>query len=454
MRRVNRASLATVFAGVVWVVLILIGVVFFAGFWRAGSSYTVSAYVTNARGIATDSNVFEAGLPVGLVTGVRRNGPDAILTLRIDHGIKPLPVDSKVQLGLRSLAGESDVWLYPGHSQELVRNGGSLGLAQDAGYTEVDQILSELTPPTEGNAREFFQGLGNGLNGEGQHLNETLGGFASLVNESPPLTSTLAAQHSQVADIVQNFGDIMSAIGQRTQALQEFARGANVTFSDIAARNAAFERMLGQLPYVVGGNWSAVRALIAAAPHVTPVVNELADATVKLEPAIQLLTPAAGSGIKVVNALGGASPALKNVLVGLEKLRPSATKALPAVHATTCQVDPMARFLQPYGPDIASFFQHFGSVDETYGAAHELLATVQVDPSALIRGVESQPGVGQVLQTLLNFGIFQAAGSRTGYHALPGPGQMHNTTLGVGDHGPIEWGAMHPFPHVTADCTQ
>src|ERR1700758_5211034 len=129
MRRVKPVNVATVIGGLLWVGVVLIGVIFFAGFWRAGSSYTVSAYVSNARGIAKDSNVFEAGLPVGLVTCVRRNGPDAILTLRIDKGVKPLPVDSKVQLGLRSLAGEADVFLMPGRSSATVRNNGSLGLS-------------------------------------------------------------------------------------------------------------------------------------------------------------------------------------------------------------------------------------------------------------------------------------------------------------------------------------
>jgi phospholipid/cholesterol/gamma-HCH transport system substrate-binding protein len=454
MRRVKRANLLTVLGGVLFVALILVGVVFLAGFWRVGSSYSVSAYVTNARGIAVDSTVFEAGLPVGLVTGVQRNGPDAILSLRIDHGVKPLPVDSHVQLGLRSLAGEADVLLYPGTSRDLVRNGGSLGLSQDQGYTEVDQILSQFAPPTERYTRQFFQGVGSGLAGEGHNLNATLGGFASLVNDSPPLTSTLAAQHNQVADIVQNFGNIMAAIGQRTQALQQFAQGAVTTFNDVAARDTAFEGLLKQLPFVVGGNWSAVRGLLASASEIRPVLNLLTDATAKLQPAIGLLTPGASNGIQVVNALGGASPALKNLLVSLEKLKPSATAALPAVHATSCQLNPMLRFIKPYGPDISEFFQHFGAVVSAYGDAHMLTAVADINPSALVRGVETQPPIGTALQTLLNAGLFHLLGARTGFHALPGPGLMHDTTDGLGDAGPIQWGSNHKFPHVTADCAR
>jgi len=454
MKRFKSQNVATVIGGVAFVAFILVGIVFFAGFWKVGSSYSVTAMVSNARGIADDSSVFEAGLPVGLVTNVQRNGPDAILTLRIDKGVKPLPVDSHIQLGLRSLAGEADVLLAPGKAARSIRNGGSLGLSQDEGYTEVDQILTELSGSTESNARELFQGLGNGLRGEGQNLNQTLGGFASVVNNSPPLTSTISAQHNQVADIVQNFGNIMGAIGDRTQALQQFAHGSVVTFTTLAQRDTALQNVVHQLPFVVGGNWAAVKALIAAAPHVTPVLNTLSDAVTKLKPTVKLLTPAAASGIKVVNSLGGASPALKNVLASLDQLQPSATKALPAVHSLLCQANPMIRFIQPYGPDLAMFFEHFGGVVSAYGDAHMLVAQANIDPGGLIRGVETQGALGTAAQTLLNFGIFKLAGSKTGYHALPGPGHMYDTTTGQGDHGPIQYGLTHTFPHVTADCSK
>jgi phospholipid/cholesterol/gamma-HCH transport system substrate-binding protein len=444
--------MATVAIGLAFVGFILIGVIFFAGFWKVGSRYTVSAYVSNARGIAKNSNVFEAGLPVGLVTGVKRNGPDAILTLRIDHGVKPLPVDSKLQLGLRSLAGESDVLLTPGRSTQLVRDGGSLGLSQDQSYTEVDQILTELSGPTQRSARQFFQGLGTGVDGEGKPLNQTLGGFAALVNDSPPLTSTLAAQHEQVADLVQNFGNVMGAIGQRTQALQQFASGARVTFSAISARDNAFRGLLREAPATVASNATIGSAFIKYSPQIVPVLDNLSTTVLALKPAIELLTPGAQNGIQVVNALGAASPALKNLLVNLEKLKPSASAALPGVHSIMCQLNPMLRFLKPYGPDLSAFLENFGGLVNAYGNAHMLVAQANIDPSALVRGVQTQPGIGPALTTLLNFGVFKLAGAGTGYSALPGPGHMYDTTSGLGGHGPIDWGANHPFQHVTADC--
>lgn len=475
--------MVVVAGSVVFAVAVLVGTLLFSGIWRVGSSYTITAYVYNARGIANDSTVFEAGLPVGLVTGVDRDGPDAILTLRIDQGPRPLPVDSQVQLGLRSLAGEADVLLTLGHSRTTVRNGGSLGLSQDQDYTEVDQILSELTGPNEPKVRQFFQGAGAGVNGEGTNLNNTLGGFASVVNNSPPLTSTIGVQHEQVADIVQNFANIMNSIGQRSEAIKELAQGATTTFDALAARDLTVNGLAMHLPSELGsiapvtytlGHGPALTALLvrrslktllvgatrilfnlgSTSPVLSTLVDNVSTAITRLRPSIKLLTPASASGIRLLDALGGASPSLKNLLVNVTQLKPSATKAFPALHALTCQADPMIRFLSPYGNDIAAFFENFGGMTDAYGnPGSNLVTSAHVDPSEIVRGVESQPA-SSALSALLNFGIFAKTGSKTGYSALLPPGDANDLVPGAGDNGPTQYGRTHAYPHVTADCAK
>jgi phospholipid/cholesterol/gamma-HCH transport system substrate-binding protein len=456
MKRTKSSHVLTVLAFSAFTVVVLVGIMLFAGFWTFSNTYTLSAYVPNARGIATDSTVFEAGLPVGLVTGLQRHGPDAILTLRLTGGPTPLPTDTKIQLGLRSIAGEADVLLYPGHARTYVRNGGSLPIQQDDGYTEVDQILNALAGSTERHTREFFQAAGYGLRGEGTNLNDTLGNAAELINNSPPLTSTLASQHQQVADIVQNFGNIMGAIGDRTQALQEFATGAIQTFDAVSARNAALKKLLRNLPYGANGVGTLGGAINANEPAVLPVVLKLNRTIRALSPAVHLLSSASSKGIEVVNALGAAAPQLRNVLADVQRLEPSATAALPAVHAVTCQLNPFLRFIAPYGPDLAQFFENFGANMDTYftGAhhSHEIYLTAMVDPTHFIRGIAPQP-VSNALQTLFNAGIFAKLGSGLGYDPAHGPGGLNDKTTGLGDYGPVDFGANHTYPHVVQDCS-
>jgi hypothetical protein len=116
----------------------------------------------------------------------------------------------------------------------------------------------------------------------------------------------------------------------------------------------------------------------------------------------------------------------------------------------------MARFLVPYGQDIATFFEGFGSADANYqqNGSHQLMASILVDPSALVRGVETQPALNNALTTLFNFGIFKKAGGTQGFHAIVPPGHIGDPTVGAGAEGPIQFGATHTYPHVTADCAK
>jgi phospholipid/cholesterol/gamma-HCH transport system substrate-binding protein len=455
MKHVRYSSLATVLACLAFTVALLVGVMFFGHIWTTGSSYHVSVYVNNARGVANDATVFEAGLPVGQVTGIDRNGPDAILTLRLSGGIRPLPVDSTVELGLRSLAGEADVLLTPGKSSQLVRNNGSLGLSQDQSYTEVDQILNQFQGATQGDTQKFFQAAGYAINGEGTNFNHVVGNFATLVNDSPPLTSTLAHQDNQVADIVQNLGNIMNAIGQRTTALQEFAQGATTTFQAVANRDTELDSFLHGLPVFLRTAYYVTQSLGNNLPTVNGVVLRLAGVVGKINPALEELGPGSTNGITLVKALGSASPSLKNILVNLTKIKPSATQALPAVHAVTCQADPVAAYLKPYGPDISAFFENFGAATDAYGLdSHQLLLVPYVNPDEFVRGTQSQES-GAALQTLINVGLFQKTGTGTGYDPDPAPNTInHEAPQGYGLFGSSEWAAAHPnsYTHVTQDC--
>jgi len=457
MRRTRTVNVLTVIAGVVFTAAFLFGLIAFAGFFKVGSSYNVSARVYNARGIAKYSTVFEAGLPVGIVTSVARSGPDAIVSMRIDRGVKPLPVDSKVQLGLRSLIGEADVLLTPGTSRQTVANGQSIGIQQDQSYTEVDQILNTLAPPNEPGVRKFFQGAGDSVRGQGQNLNNTLGGFAALVNNSQPLTSILAHQDQQVADVIQYFGDVMAAIGQRTTALQDFAKGALTTFNAVADRDTQLKAFLNDFPYAVHSVAAVGTALAQNEPYLTYTVGHLSRVVHDLSPTVPLIAPGAMNATKIIDALGAAAPQLKSLLSNLQQAAPSATRALPAVHALTCQADPMIRFLKPYAPDISAFLQDFGAADNFYnsaGGGHELPGVLQIDPNKIVRGVTTQSTDSGITQ-LLNLGVFSLTKAQpTYYHSLRPPGRRNDTSYAAGDHTPAQFGADHKYPHVTADCSK
>jgi phospholipid/cholesterol/gamma-HCH transport system substrate-binding protein len=439
-----------VIVGAVFAVLMLVGLMFFAGFWRLGSSYDVKVVVPNARGLAPDAHVMIAGLEVGKVTSIDRQGPDARLALRIDQGPTPLPADSHVEVRLRTLAGESYVEVYPGHSKVTIPSGGSLGISQANNYVDVDQILQTISGRTQGHARQLVQGLGTAVGNQGENLNHVLGNASTLISNSVPLTSTLAAQHQQVADLVQNLGDMMGTIGQQTAAVETFASGARRTFSAIAARDNSLRQTLVKLPYLIGSLKSVSNELGAVTPHLAPLATNLASAIDQLSPAVHLLTPASRSGVQLLHSLGGAAYPLRDVLENLDKLQKPTSAALPQLHATLCQLNPILKYAAPYGPDLAAFFENFGSASNPYsGTYHITRALANIGP-ADAPGLLTEPEA-QAAQALFTIGFGNKLAS--GYDPIPPAGDMNNDTIGRGAYGPVPAGKLIKYPRVEAgDC--
>jgi phospholipid/cholesterol/gamma-HCH transport system substrate-binding protein len=451
VKRTRPNHLLTVGAGVLFVAAVLVGLMFFGGFWYLGKSYDVTVFVPNARGLADDASVMIAGLEVGKVTSIERNGPDAIVGLRIDDvAPTPLPEDSTVAVRLRSLVGESYVQVYPGHSKITVRSGGSLDLGQSDDYTDVDQILQTLSGTTETHARQTVQALGDAVGVEGDHLNHVLGNAAALISRSVPLTSTLAAQHTQVADLVQNLGNMMNAIGQRTTAVQDFASGAVQTFDALSSRDVQLRDTLVKLPYAIGSLKDVANTIAVITPHVAPLAINLASAIDEVSPAIHLLAPASNSGVQLLQALGAAADPLRDVLQNLDTLQKPTTAALPELHATLCQVNPILKYAAPYAADFGAFFQNFGSAYNAYDASgHVARASADVTPAAAGGVVTPTEAADVATLEKLGFGKEQIAG----YDPFPPPDGATNTTIGRGLTGPVDAGKVMTYTRVHAgDC--
>jgi phospholipid/cholesterol/gamma-HCH transport system substrate-binding protein len=431
---------------------VLVGLMFYGGFWTLksvfGNAYTVSAYVPNARGLAPDAHVVIAGLEVGKVTSIQRHGPNAILGLRIDSAPTPLPVDSRVAVRLRSLAGESYVQIYPGTSRVKVTSGASLGLSHSVDYVDVDQILQAFSGNTQTHTRELIQGLGGALSGRGQQLNQLLGAASNLITDSLPLTSTLAAEHNQVGDLVQSFGTMMQTVGQRTADVRGFATGARLTFDAIAARDRALHDTLQQLPYLLTSLRQASNTVSTVSPPISPLATNLAAAINLLAPSIHVLSPAASRGRALLASLGGASLPLREVLQNLVTLQQPAAAALPQVDQALCQINPMLKYLAPYQASFGSFFQNFGSTGNAYDGTGHFGRANEVIAPADVGGIYGNQTAAAYQFLLKAVGLQKV--NQLGFDPLPPPGGSHNTQLGLGVYGPAAASKVFHYPHVTA----
>src|SRR3954453_18867343 len=222
--------------------------VIFARAIPTANPYHVRVVLPATATLDTGANVMVAGLPVGRVQSLKGtpDGVRADLSLRRKYA--PIPSDSRYGLRLRTLVGENYIEIFPGRSRTSLPDGAALPPTRNREYVDVDQILDKLRGPTRGNARQFMQGLGEGLAERGKDLNATPDGTAGFVHNATPVVAVFDRRRAAVSRLVDNLRQVMSAIGQRESAITEFSTMARATFTATASRDAALRAMLARLP--------------------------------------------------------------------------------------------------------------------------------------------------------------------------------------------------------------
>jgi phospholipid/cholesterol/gamma-HCH transport system substrate-binding protein len=329
----------------------------------------------------------------------------------------PLYRDAQVFIRAKSVAGENYVELDPGTpAAGAVPSGGLLGVehAQDA--TQIDQIFSIFDRARRRDLQRALYGLGQGLGDGGSRLNRTLEAASALPDQGSPAAQVLAHDRAQLAGLIDTFGTVTRALGDRAASIQLFTRKAFATASAVATRDAQLRALFDQLPPFLAQAQETAGRLQRFAISATPVVGSLRVATEDLVPAVQVLLPAARRGQAVMSRLRSFSAA---VTPALRELRPFAgvlTQFVPPLAAFLQQVKPMVTYLAPYTREIPGFFsQDAASFQQTDSFGHVARIVLPISRSN-VSGVLT-PAEEQLLQRLESSFDVRAT------NAYPGPGQ-------------------------------
>ncbi|MHB8692219.1 MAG: MlaD family protein [Solirubrobacteraceae bacterium] len=426
----------------------LFGILTWSGAAPWDSGYEVRVIVPNAGTMGPGASVQIAGVRVGKVASVTRDGAYTRLSLTISGARTPLPADSLVQVRLRSLVGENYIELFPGHSSKTLPSGGTLPISQVKNYVEADQILSVLRGQNGVRARQLTQGFGSALNGQGGRLNAFLGASAGAIQAAPNVTSVLANDHQQVAGLVQDVGTVMRAIGQRSSSIMQLSSAGRQMFEALANRDLSLQQTLLQLPSTLQQVRTTTGLLQNVTGRVAPVLANLAVAVNELSPVFHDLGPATVQGRQVLAQLQTTAPRLQGLLGRLETLAAPTVAAMPALHKTLCQLNPMAGYLSPYATDLADMLTNMASATSYYdstGHAARFFAIIGQNSFTALPNAAKD-----ALNTLENIGIVNKLTER-GYQPYSPPGLANHPTGGAGASGPAD-PTSYRYPHVVAAC--
>ena len=238
-------------------------------------TYQLHVQAANASELTHGDNVNMGGALVGIVSTVKPERlpdgrPIAVLNLRLQNSIKPLPVDSKFTIRLKGAIGLKYMDITLGHSSHGYANNAVVPMRQESTEVDFDQVLSMFTPPTRKGVQQSTIGFGQALAGRGYDLNNAIGAFVPLLRDLQPVAANLASPQT-------NLGGFFRSLENYTGALVPVAQTQGQLFANL---NTTFRALAGvavpSLQQTISDTPPMFDATIANTPVIRPFLTDTA----------------------------------------------------------------------------------------------------------------------------------------------------------------------------------
>lgn len=333
-----------------------------------GDPYKVQVVVPTSVALAQNSDARIAGVSIGEVSRLKTPGvakgasiPDAQVTvveLELDEAHTPIYRDATALVRSKSIAQESFVEMTRGNPRAgAIPDGGVIPIEQVKEATQFDELTSVFTTARRRDLQRVLNGLGTGLNGRGDDLNRFIEASADITEQSAPVVDVLAEERGHVANLVDSFGRVTRALGDREEDLRVMTRGARVAAEAVASRDERLRGFVSELPPFLRQTRDTAFTLNSFSRDATPVLRDLRVASDELVPAVSELRPAARAGRRAVGELDRFARASRPALSQLEPFsRRTSSEFVPQLEGFLREYRPLAAYLSPYYREFSTFF--------------------------------------------------------------------------------------------------
>jgi phospholipid/cholesterol/gamma-HCH transport system substrate-binding protein len=267
------------------VVLLLVAVVVYFGFTKHipfTHGFRLKAQFSSALNMRPSSPVRIAGVTVGKVTAVQRDGQTGLVSMEIDKQGLPIHNDATVKIRPRIfLEGNDFVELQPGTpTAPTVSEGFTIPVTQTADPVQIDQLLTALNSDTRANLQTVLIEYGNALTREPT--------AAENAEQDPEVRGLNAAQAiakawQQGPEATRGGTIVQQALGGVTQ------HDISLLVRSLERTSAALNVHEQQLGELIGNFDTALGSVAAQAPSVTAAVAELPGTLHTVDTSLQAL---------------------------------------------------------------------------------------------------------------------------------------------------------------------
>jgi phospholipid/cholesterol/gamma-HCH transport system substrate-binding protein len=336
---------STVRFALVMFLVIAVGVYF--GFTKRvpfKHDYRLKAEFASALNVHPKSPVRIAGVDVGKVTGIQRDGKTGLVSMEIEPRGLPIHADATLKLRPRIfLEGNWFIELKPGSpSAPTLSSGATIPVTQTSDPVQLDQVLDALNTDTRTNLQNFLVYYGEaltrqpdaaedaeqdpevrGINGA-RALNKAYHrGPSSLRGGTIISQAITGTQPHDLSKLIASIGKVTSALNVHEQDLGELITNFNVFFRSLAEQSQPLQQTVAELPSALQNIDHGLAALDQSFPPTRTFLHDILPGVRNTPQTVKALLP----WIEQVQAslapteLGGVAKGLAESVPSLAKLQ-------------------------------------------------------------------------------------------------------------------------------------
>ena len=283
-------------------------------------TYSLEADVPNAGNLVKGNDVRMGGSRVGIVDNItplrHRNGAvSALLKLKLQRSVEPLPRDSRVLVRSRSALGLKYVEITRGRPAAGSFPDGARIPAANARPrpVEIDEVFRTFDLETRKAIRTNLENFGTGFAGRGGDLNEALGALPGLLRGLEPVMANLADPRTRLRAFFPALGRVARILAPVAETQADLFVNLDRTFTALADVAPQIQESITEAP-------PALDAAIRAFPVQRPFLANAEGLFRELRPGVRALRPAARD---LADAFTIGAPTLRRVVALNSRLQPT-----------------------------------------------------------------------------------------------------------------------------------
>jgi phospholipid/cholesterol/gamma-HCH transport system substrate-binding protein len=204
--------------------------------------YQLSATFDDATGLRQGDDVRLAGVPVGIVDGVKVVEGRADVRFAVNEDVK-LADDSVVVIRWLNLIGQRELYLEPGQSPSQLEDGDRVGRSRSV--VDIGELVNKLGPLTQAlnpaQVNTIVQNLAKAFSGN-------IGNVGEIVSDFNTVLATLAQRSDTIGQLMEDYTTLTETVARRDLQIQTVIENLVALSGTFAQSNKVLDDALVELP--------------------------------------------------------------------------------------------------------------------------------------------------------------------------------------------------------------